>query len=200
MYLVLQRKNEILCANVGTRRINTAGTALNLIVKGYGMGLPDGLWKMRVVGQYVRPDGTPHRGYVTLTPNPAAISATPSGHTLTLILQTVRLDLDAKGLVEAELLNPNDPTISPGPTTGSTWGYCVRETLQRAPVLGWTLVPPPDLGNGGLLDLAKVERRNEDVYRPVDWFPHHVIDTPVQASRISPRNGPLLRQLDNGTL
>jgi len=158
--------------------------------------LPEGLWRMFVVGQYLRPDGTPHRGCITVTPEPAAITATRDGTPFTIPSQTARLDLDAEGFVMVELLNPNDPSITPGRSSGNPWGYCVRETFQRGPVLGWTLVPSSGVRDGDLLDLAKMERRGENVYRPADWFPHHLIDTPVQASRISPRNGPLMRRLD----
>lgn len=155
--------------------------------------LPSSLWAVQLVGQYLRPDGTPHRGFITLTPDPAAVTATLDGTPVTITLQAVRLDIDEDGYVSCELLNPNDPTITPGPATGNPWGYCVRETFQRGPVLGWHLDFPADMGDGDFLDLAKIPRNNEDVYRPADWFPHHLIDTPVQASRISPRNGPLMR-------
>lgn len=150
---------------------------------------------MRVVGQYLQPDGTPHRGFVTLTPIPVSVTALPGGTPATITLQTTRLDFDAEGFISADLLNPNDPTIKPGPTTGQKWAYCVRETYQRGPVLGWVLDVPDDVGDGGVVDLAKVTRNCEDVYRPTDWFPHHLMDTPIQAGRISPRNGPLLREI-----
>lgn len=150
---------------------------------------------MTVIGQYVRPDGDPHQGFITLTPDPAAVTALPDGSPLTVTLQTARLDMDCEGYVRAEMLNPHDPTITPGPSSGNPWGYCVRETFQRGPVLGWHLIVPEDVGDGGLLDLAKVERRDEEVVRGADWFPYHLIDASVQASRISPRRGPLLRPL-----
>ena len=150
---------------------------------------------MRVVGQYLRPDGSPHQGYVTLTPDPASVTALPDGTPATITLQTVRLDIDAEGFIQADLLNPNDPTISPGPTTGNKWSYCVRETFQRGPVLGWWLSVPDSVGNGDVMDLAKTTRNCENVYRPTDWFPHHLMDTPIQAGYISPRNGPLMREI-----
>lgn len=159
------------------------------------MALPPGLWSMRVVGQYVRPDGTPHQGFVTLTPQPVSITALPGGTPITIPLQTARLDMDPQGFVCADLLNPNDPTINPGPGTGQKWLYCVRETFQRGPVLSWWLNVADALPDGGFLDLAAQTRHGEDVVRPADWFPHHLIDTPVQAGRISPRNGPLMREV-----
>lgn len=159
------------------------------------MALPPGLWTMRVVGQYLRPNGEPHQGFITLTPQPASVTATPGGTPITITLQTARLDMDEEGFVCCDLLNPNDPTINPGPGTGHKWMYCIRETYQRGPVLGWFLDVPEMIGDGGFCDLAMMTRHAEDVYRPADWFPHHLIDTPVQAARISPRNGPLMREV-----
>lgn len=159
------------------------------------MALPPGLWTMRVVGQYLRPDGTPHRGFVTLTPQPVSVTATPGGTPVTITLQAARLDIDSEGFVSADLLNPNDPTIKPGPATGAKWTYHVRETYQQGPIIEWWLNVPDTVLDGSLLDLAMTQRTGETVARPTDWFPHHLIDTPVQASRISPRNGPLLREI-----
>lgn len=159
------------------------------------MTLPPGLWTMRVIGQYLRPDGTPHRGYITLTPQPASVTATPGGTPMTITLQSARLDLNEEGFACADMLNPNDPTIKPGPANSAKWAYCVRETYQRGPVLGWLLDVPDTVGDGGLCDLAKMTRHHEDIYRPADWFPYHLIDTPVQAGRISPRPGPLMREV-----
>lgn len=159
------------------------------------MALPPGLWTMRVIGQYSRPDGTPHQGFVTMTPQPAAVTAQPGGTPITITLQAARLDMDQQGFVCADMLNPNDPTLKPGPADGNRWMYCIRETFQRGPVLGWYLNVPENLPDGGFLDLAAQNRNCEDVHRPADWFPHHLIDTSVQASRISPRNGPLMREV-----
>ncbi|MER6605972.1 hypothetical protein ABT282_08650 [Streptomyces sp. NPDC000927] len=152
-------------------------------------------WRMKTTGLYLQPDGTPQRGYVTFTPEPISITATPNGTPYTITTQTTRLCIDNNGKIEGNLLNPNDPTIKPGPATGQHWGYHVRETFERGPVIGWTLDVPIETGDGDTLDLAHVARRDEAVYRPTDWFPHHLIDTPVQASRISPRPGPLMRCL-----
>lgn len=160
------------------------------------MALPPGLWSMRVIGQYLRPDGTPHQGFVTLTPEPAAVTALPDGTPVTIVLQAARLDMDADGFVSATMLNPNDPTIKPGPGTDEKWRYCVRETFQRGPVIGWWLDVPDNLGDGGFLDLNMMDRSCQDIVRPADWFPHHLMDTSVQASRISPRNGPLMREVN----
>lgn len=159
------------------------------------MALPPGVWSMRVVGQYLRPDGTPHQGFITLTPAPAVIQAEADGTPVTMTLQAARLDIDHDGFVCGDLLNPNDPTIRPGPSTAGAWPYCVRETFQRGPVIGWCLTVPANLPDGGFLDLTMMDRTSEEIVRPVDWFPHHLIDTPVQASRISPRNGPLMREV-----
>ncbi|MBD3004716.1 hypothetical protein [Streptomyces sp. 5-10] len=124
------------------------------------------------------------------------MTAMTGGTPFTITLQTVRLCINGEGYVEADLLNPNDPTIEPGPATARRWGYCVRETFERGPVLGWTMDVPTSVGDGEVLDMAKVVRRDEAVYRPADWFPHHLMDTPVQASRISPRVGPLMRCIE----
>lgn len=151
---------------------------------------------MQVRGQYLQPDGTPHQGFITLTPLPTVIQATAGGVPVTMTAQTCRLDMDAEGYVQGELLNPNDPAIQPGiGTQGATWPYCVRENFQRGPVLGWCLMVPAGLGDGDFLDLAKAERIGEEVVRPGDWFPHHLCDTSVQAGRISPRNGTLMRHI-----
>jgi hypothetical protein len=160
------------------------------------VALPTGLWSLRLIGQYVRADGTPHRGFITLTPEPASVTALPGGTPITITLQAARLDIDADGFVSGTLLNPNDPTIKPGPGTDEKWRYCVRETFQRGPVIGWWLDVPDTLGDGAFLDLNMMDRNCEDIVRPVDWFPHHLIDTPVQASRISPRSGPLMREVN----
>lgn len=160
------------------------------------MALPPGLWKMRLIGQYIRPDGTPHRGFITLTPQPLAITAQPViGTPITITLQPARLDMDANGFVCSDLLNPNDPTINPGPGTGAKWPYYVHEYFQRGDVISWRLEVPDDIPDGGFLDLAMQTRHDEVVDRPADWFPHHLRDAQIQASRISPRNGPLMRKV-----
>jgi hypothetical protein len=159
------------------------------------VALPPGLWTMRVVGQYLRPNGTPHQGYVILTPKPVSVTAMPNGTPVTITLQAARLDIDSEGFICADLLNPNDPTIKPGPATTGKWAYHVQETFQRGPIIDWNLNVPDTMPDGGLLDLAMVDRDQETVVQPTDWFPHHLIDTPVQAGRISPRNGPMLREI-----
>lgn len=158
--------------------------------------LPEGLWTVHVRGQYVRPNGQPHRGYILFCPTVLSVSAVLGGTPHVITVDPARVDMGRSGEVDLNLLNPNDPMISPGPATGDSWGYRVFETYQRGSVLEWKLDVPSDVGDGDELDLAMVPRKGEKVCRPADWFPRHLIDTPVQASRISPRNGPLMRNLD----
>lgn len=155
--------------------------------------LPVDMWSVQAVNRYVRPDGDPHRGYVLLIPE--ARSVTSSRAMVTTVLEPARLDLDEDGYVAAELLHPGDPDLRVTGTGGGPWGYRVRETFQMGGVLEWRLLFPDDVGDGDFLDLAKVPRLDEREVFPASWFPKHLMDTPVQASRISPRNGPLLRRI-----
>ena len=159
------------------------------------MAIPPGLWSMRILGQYVRADGTPHQGFVIITPDPVAITATPGGTPVTIVLQAARLEMDHEGFVSATMLNPNDPTITPGEATGDPWVYKVREVLQRGPVIEWWLQVPDSLGDGSVVDLNMMVRNGQKITRPADWFPYHLEDAQVQASRISPRSGPLMREV-----
>jgi hypothetical protein len=132
-------------------------------------------------GSYLKPDGSPHRGFITITPDPVSVQDTVEGSVITL--QSARVDLDADGRVDVNLLNPNDPGLSPGGATSNPWAYCIRESLQGSAVIGWWLLPE---NITPVVELGRVERSNLTVVRPADWFPHHLMDTSVQAGRISP--------------
>lgn len=138
----------------------------------------------QLTGQYLKPDGTPHRGFITVTPVPVSVQDVIQGITITT--QPARLDLDDEGYVGAELIDPNDLGLRPGGYDGNLWPYCIREVFQGAAVLGWFLTA--ENITGPTVDLGMVPRVGEDVYRPIDWFPHHLSDSPVQAGRISPWN------------
>lgn len=156
---------------------------------------PAGIWRLRIVGRYLRPDGSPIQGYLLLTPPAVTINSLPGGAPFRLTVQTARLDIDKNGYVAADIVNPNDPSISPGPSTGNRWAYQVLEVIQRGHQVAWWLEVPADLRDGETLDLGQVPRLGEEIVRPADWWPHHMHDTPVQAGRISPRNGPLMRKV-----
>jgi hypothetical protein len=136
----------------------------------------------QLVGNYLKPDGSPHSGFITITPVPVSVQDTAEGAVVTL--QSVRVDLDGDGGVNVELLDPNDPGLTPGGATGNPWPYCIRESLQGSAILGWDLMPQNITGT--VVDLGTVPRENLTVVRPADWFPHHFIDSAVQAGRISP--------------
>ncbi|MFB7858883.1 hypothetical protein [Rhodococcus qingshengii] len=158
--------------------------------------LPIDMWSVQAVNQYLRPDGEPHRGYVLLIPE--ARSVTSSRAMVTTVLEPARLDIDDDGYVAAELLHPGDPDLRATGVDG-VWGYRVQETFQAGGVVEWRLLFPDAVGDGDFLDLSEVPRLDECVVRPASWFPRHLIDTPVQASRISPRNGPLLRRISDSS-
>lgn len=159
------------------------------------MALPPGLWSLRILGQYVRANGAPHQGFVILSPDPVAVTATPGGTPVTIVLQAARLEMDHDGFVSDTVLNPNDPTITPGEATGDPWVYHVREVFQRGPVIEWWLQVPANLGDGSVLDLNMMTRSGQEITRPADWFPQHLSGTGVLANRISPRNAPLMREV-----
>lgn len=177
--------------------------------------LPPGLLTVHLVGQYVRPDGSAHRGFVMITPELprgySALTASPDGVPVTVVLQTVRIDFGedevlgsggepvqlADGYVETDLLNPNDPSIVPGPGSGQPWMYRVREEFYNGPVLEWLMRVPEGVEDGGVVDLAKLVRHNDRTVRPADWYPKHLWGTEVMANRISPRRGPLMRDVDH---
>lgn len=135
----------------------------------------------QLTGQYLKPDGTPHQGFITVNPVPLAVQDVVTGTVITL--QAARLDMDENGIVSAELIDPNDPGLRPGGEDGNQWPYCIRETFQGGAVIGWYLTP--ENITGPVVDLGTVPRVNPNVYRPADWFPHHWADTPSQAGRIS---------------
>jgi hypothetical protein len=149
--------------------------------------ITQGLWSLRVIGRYCQPDGTPQRGHLLFTPPAAVINSAPGGAPFMLTVQSARVDIDGGGYVVADLLHPNDPSISPGPSSGDRWAYRVTEVFSRGPHVSWWLDVPPELRDGGVVDLAQVPRLGEEIVRPGDWFPHHLNDTQVQAGRISPR-------------
>jgi hypothetical protein len=140
------------------------------------------MWTVRISGQYLRPDGSPQRGYVTITPMPAFVGQTPdsTGCGAAIISQQAKIDIDPDGWVRTSLLNPNDPKLDPGDITGDTgvhrWLYLVREVFYKGATLGWTLEIPADVGNRGHIDLARTTRIDPEVIRPADWFPSHWTD------------------------
>lgn len=138
----------------------------------------------QLIGNYLKPDGSPHSGFITITPEPVSVQDTVEGSVVTL--QTVKVELDSDGGINVELIDPNDPALKPGGATGNPWTYCIREALQGSAILGWWL-RPEDIEP--VTELGKVERSNLDVVRPADWFPHHLLDTPAKAGRISPTIG-----------
>ena len=133
-------------------------------------------------GQYLKPDGTPHSGFITITPVPVSVQDSGAGTVVTM--QSARIDLDDQGYVSAELIDPHDPGLTPGGATSNPWPYCIRENLQGSAIIGWTLLPENITAE---VDLATVERTGLDVIRPADWFPRHYVDTAVMAGRISPQ-------------
>jgi hypothetical protein len=135
-----------------------------------------------LTGQYLKPDGTPHSGFITITPIPVSVQDSGTGSVVTM--QTARIDLDDSGYVSAELIDPNDPGLTPGGATGNPWAYCIRENLQGSAVVGWYLKPE---NISDPVNLALVERSDLELIRPADWFPHHLADARVQAGRISPQ-------------
>jgi hypothetical protein len=135
----------------------------------------------QLIGNYLKPDGSPHGGFITITPEPVSVQDTAEGSVVTL--QSVRIDLDGDGGVNVELLNPNDPGLTPGGATSNPWAYCIRESLQGSAIIGWWLRPE---NITDVVDLGTVERSDLTVVRPADWFPRHWIDSAVQAGRISP--------------
>lgn len=137
-----------------------------------------------LTGQYLKPDGSPHAGFITVTPIPVSVQDVTDG--LVIALQTARLDMDDNGMVSGEFINPNDPGLRPGGYDNHAWDYCIRETFQGGSVIGWYLTAANI--TGGEVNLGSVPRVGEDVYRPADWFPRHLSDSPVQAGRISPWN------------
>lgn len=147
------------------------------------MAFPPGTWTVNLQGLYLRPDGSPHRGYVMFTPKPVSIGVEPaSPATGARVLQSVQVPISSSGLVRCTLLNPNDPSISPGAASGWVWSYTVREVFRRGPVLEWMLLIPDDAGNGASVNLGAVQRRGEHVVRPTDWFPGHFTNHPLGPS------------------
>jgi hypothetical protein len=138
----------------------------------------------QLIGNYLKPDGSPHSGFITITPEPVSVQDSGVGGVVTL--QTTRIELDSEGGVYVDLLDPNDPGLTPGGASGNPWSYCIRESLQGSAVIGWWLRPQ---NITPVTDLATVERSDLTVVRPADWFPHHWIDSAAQAGRISPTIG-----------
>lgn len=146
------------------------------------MAFPPGMWTMTIRGLYLRPDGSPQRGHLTFTPGPASVGQQlASSGAGTLVLQSVRVPIGSGGRISVKLLNPNDPTLSPGPLTGAPWAYCVQEFFRQGPVLGWVMQVPADAADGAEIDLGHIERLEEQVVRPADWFPSHFAGRPLSA-------------------
>lgn len=155
------------------------------------MSLPPGLMTCLFKGQWIRPSGAAHSGDVFITPDPASIKATVNGVSYVLTLSTSKMTITSDGSGELLLLNPNDPNIEPGPANmgGTTWRYCVEEQFHNSHWIKYWVLVPPDVGDGGVVDLAKVTRERLDIVRPIDWFPSHRWDTRFSYTGISGSQG-----------
>lgn len=120
--------------------------------------LPEDLLSFRPVVRYVRPDGSPHRGTVYLDP---AVPSVRSAEYGLIILSTVAMPMSGTGNVESHILNPHDPTITPGGEDDDIWLYHVREVYEGGPTLMYSFEVPDDLEDGAELNLAEVERIDE---------------------------------------
>src|SRR5690554_4232676 len=98
--------------------------------------LPQDMLSFRPVARYVRPDGSPHRGTVYLTPEVTPVRSPEHG---LIILSTVSMGMSGTGGVGAHILNPHDSSITPGGGDGEIWTYRVREVYEGGPTLTYTI-------------------------------------------------------------
>lgn len=149
------------------------------------MPLPDGVLRVVLKGRWVRPSGAPHRGEVFVTPDPALITSTASGHPFLMELSTTRMILAGDGSAQTEVLNPYDPGIYPGFSTPFIWKYCVEQQFQNSHWTKYWVTLPQGIPDHGVFDLSKAVKENLNVIRPIGWFPAHKWDSRFSYSGIS---------------
>lgn len=108
--------------------------------------LPPGLSTVTVTGTYKHPDGTPFKGKLLFTPEPAILTSAAHG---TLILGTLEVPLDADGTITATLLATDDADVTP-----SGWTYRVTERWYDAPGRSYPLSLPAAAPAVDLADVA----------------------------------------------
>jgi hypothetical protein len=108
--------------------------------------LPAGLSTVTVSGTYTHPDGTPMKGKVLFTPEPAILTSATHG---VLLLGTIEAALDEEGVAAATLLATDDPDVTP---TG--WTYRVQERWYDAPGRSYPLSLPLAAPAVDLADVA----------------------------------------------
>jgi hypothetical protein len=109
------------------------------------MPLPAGLSTVTVTGTYQHPDGTPVKGKLLFTPEPAILASATHG---VLLLGTIESVLDEDGVATVTLLATDDPDLTP---TG--WTYRVQERWYDAPGRSYPLSLP---SAAPVVDLADV--------------------------------------------
>jgi hypothetical protein len=110
------------------------------------MPLPPGLSTVTVTGTYKHPDGTPLKGKLLFTPEPAILTSATHG---TLLLGTVEATPDAEGDISVTLLATDDADVTP---TG--WTYRVQERWYDAPGRSYPLALPAAAPAVDLADVA----------------------------------------------
>ncbi|MGW0312030.1 hypothetical protein [Streptomyces flavidovirens] len=110
------------------------------------MPLPVGLSTVTVTGTYKHPDGTPFKGKLLFTPEPAILTSAAHG---TLILGTLEVPLDVNGAVSVPLLATDDADVTP-----SGWTYRVTERWYGAPGRSYPLSLPAAAPAVDLADVA----------------------------------------------
>lgn len=120
--------------------------------------LPEELLDIEVVAGYSRPNGAPRGGTVYLTPSVISVNSSETGR---LYLGTVTMPMTGTGTVSARVLNPHDPTCTPGGADGDIWSYNVREVYEGGPTIVYTIEIPEGLEDGAQINLATIERIDE---------------------------------------
>ncbi|MFE9398651.1 hypothetical protein [Streptomyces flavidovirens] len=110
------------------------------------MPLPVGLSTVTVTGTYKHPDGTPFKGKLLFTPEPAILTSAAHG---TLILGTLEVPLDVDGAMSVTLLATDDADVTP-----SGWTYQVTERWYDAPGRSYPLSLPATASTVDLADVA----------------------------------------------
>ncbi|NWF25254.1 hypothetical protein HW130_03075 [Streptomyces sp. PKU-EA00015] len=110
------------------------------------MPLPAGLSTVTVTGTYAHPDGSPFKGKLLFTPEPAILTSATHG---TLILGTIEATLDEAGEVTVTLLATDDADVTP-----VGWTYRVQERWYDAPGRSYPLSLPAAAPNVDLADVA----------------------------------------------
>ncbi|MYW28316.1 glycerophosphodiester phosphodiesterase [Streptomyces sp. SID2119] len=112
------------------------------------MALPAGLATVTLTGRYIRPDGTPLKGTVTIA-TPALLTL-PNADTISAGSATATLD--AEGMFSLKLISTDQPDMQP-----SQWAYTITEKFQDIATRTYSIQLPSTFTTVSIADIAPAD-------------------------------------------